>query len=229
MVRRLFAGVTCLSFLSAPALAQVGHVAENSPYNDMRIKQALVVYGGYLSGDRGSAGVGPSDGPMGAVQWEIAVGAPSVLYLGLALANVERVLVNPADPPDTRFFGVADQRLLMVNAGANLILTGRKTWRGLAPYVGFGLGWVFGGAVPEDMSGFTFKSKFQFGPTAGVRLHPSPRFHFRVEVRGIFWRLNYPALFFDPPNPLLNPLLETDSDWTVHPTLLFGIGYTLRR
>ncbi len=235
MVRSLFVGITCFSLLSTPALGQVGHVAENSPYKDMRIKQALVFYGGYLSGGRGSAGVGPSAGPMGAAQWEVAVGAPSILYLGVAFANLERALVNPNDPPDTRFFGAAHQRIVMLNGGFNIVLTGRKTWRGLAPYVGLGMGMAFGGSVPEDSSGFNFKTKFHIGPSVGVRIHPSARFHFRIEGRGTFWRLTYPTRFFDPPanapdtDPLLNPVLETDSDWTIHPTLLFGIGYTLRR
>ncbi len=232
MIRSLFVGITCFSLLSAPALAQVGHVAENSPYKDMRIKQSLVFYGGYLSGGRGSVGVGPSAGPMGAVQWEFAVGAPSILYLGVAFANLERALVNPNDPPDTRFFGTADQRILMLNGGFSIVLTGRKTWRGLAPYVGLGMGIAFGGAVPEDeLSDFTFKTHFHIGPSVGIRIHPSPRFHFRIEGRGILWRLKYPEGFFGEPgtDPLLNVVLETDSDWTLHPTLLFGIGYTLRR
>ncbi len=125
MVRSLFVGITCFSLLSTPALGQVGHVAENSPYKDMRIKQALVFYGGYVSGGRGNVGVGPSAGPLGAVRWEFAVGAPSVLYLGVAFADLERALVNPGDPPDTRFFGTAHQKILMLNGGFNNVLTGR--------------------------------------------------------------------------------------------------------
>jgi hypothetical protein len=229
MVKSLFIGITCLSLLSAPALAQVGHVAESSPYKDMRIKQALVFYGGYLSGGRGSAGVGPSAGPLGGVRWEVTVGAPSVLFLGVTFTNLERALVNPADPPDTRFFGVANQQIVMLNGGFNMVLTGRKTWHGFAPYAGFITGVAFGGAVPEDSSGFNFKTKFHVGPTVGLRIHPSPRFHIRIEGRATLWKL-----FNDPTNapgtdPLLDPILETDSDWTIHPTLLFGIGYTLRR
>ena len=237
MVRRLLAGTAvCLAvFQTTAALAQVGHLPENSPYKDMRIKQALVFYGGVMSGGEGNAGVGPTNGPVGGVRWEIAVGAPSILFLGLSLANLKRPLVNPDDPPDTRFFGSANQRSVMVDAGLNFVLTGRKTWRGLAPYLGVGFGMAFGGSVPEDSSGYTLKSKFHIDPTIGIRFHPSPRFHFRIEGRAIFWRLDFPPRFFDDPknalgtDPLLNPLIQTDTDWTVHPTLLFGIGYTLRR
>ena len=231
MVRRLLAGTAvCLAvFQTTAALAQVGHLPENSPYKDMRIKQALVFYGGVMSGGEGNAGVGPTNGPVGGVRWEIAVGAPSILFLGLSMANLERPLVNPDDPPDTRFFDSANQRIVMVDAGLNFVLTGRKTWRGLAPYLGVGFGMAFGGPVPEDLSGYTFKTKFHIDPTIGIRFHPSPRFHFRIEGRAVFWRLNYPPRFFDGTDPLLNDLIQTNTNWTVHPTLLFGIGYTLRR
>ena len=231
MVRRLLAGTAvCLAvFQTTAALAQVGHLPENSPYKDMRIKQALVFYGGVMSGGEGNAGVGPTNGPVGGVRWEIAVGAPSILFLGLSMANLERPLVNPDDPPDTRFLDSANQRIVMVDAGLNFVLTGRKTWRGLAPYMGVGFGMAFGGPVPEDLSGYTFKSKFHIDPTIGIRFHPSPRFHFRIEGRAVFWRLNYPPRFFDGTDPLLNDLIQTNTNWTVHPTLLFGIGYTLRR
>ena len=230
-MRRLLAGTAaCLAvFQTTTALAQVGHLPENSPYKDMRIKQALVFYGGVMSGGEGNAGVGPTNGPVGGVRWEIAVGAPSILFLGLSMANLERPLVNPDDPPDTRFLDSANQRIVMVDAGLNFVLTGRKTWRGLAPYLGVGFGMAFGGPVPEDLSGYTFKTKFHIDPTIGIRFHPSPRFHFRIEGRAIVWRLNYPQQFFDGTDPLLNPLIQTDTDWTVHPTLLFGIGYTMRR
>ena len=239
MVRRLLAGTAvCLAvFQTTAALAQVGHLPENSPYKDMRIKQALVFYGGVMSGGEGNAGVGPTNGPVGGVRWEIAVGAPSILFLGLSMANLERPLVNPDDPPDTRFFGSTSQRIVILDAGLNFVLTGRKTWRGLAPYLGVGFGMAFGGPVPEDfLSGYTFKTKFHVDPTIGIRFHPSPRFYFKIEGRAIFWRLNYPEGFLCDPeedplctDPLLNLLIQTDTDWTVHPTLLFGIGYTLRR
>ena len=231
MVRSLLAGAAaCLAvFQTTPALAQVGHLPESSPYKDMRIKQALVFYGGLMSGGEGNAGVGPADGPVGGARWEVTVGAPSILFLGLSLANLERPLVNPDDPPDTRFFGSANQRIFMADAGLSFVLTGRKTWRGLAPYLGVGFGVAFGESVPEDSSQYTFKTKFHIDPTIGIRFHPSPRFHFRIEGRAVVWRLNYPQQFFDGTDPLLNDLIQTNTNWTVHPTLLFGIGYTLRR
>ena len=231
MVRSLLAGAAaCLAvFQTTPALAQVGHLPESSPYKDMRIKQALVFYGGLMSGGEGNAGVGPADGPVGGVRWEVTVGAPSILFLGLSLANLERPLVNPDDPPDTRFFGSANQRIFMADAGLSFVLTGRKTWRGLAPYLGVGFGVAFGESVPEDSSQYTFKTKFHIDPTIGIRFHPSPRFHFRIEGRAVVWRLNYPQQFFDGTDPLLNDLIQTNTNWTVHPTLLFGISYTLRR
>ena len=228
--------VTCVALLQATAAAaQVGHLPEGSPYRDMRVKQALVLYGGYLTGGEGSAGVGPTDGPLAGARWEITVGAPSVLFLGVSGASLDRLLINPDNPPETRTLGTAKQTVIMLDGGLSFVLTGRKTWKGFAPFAGFAMGMAFGGAVPEDSSGFKFNSKFQIGPAVGIRFHPNPRFHVRVEGRGIFWRLSYPQRFFDDPanapgtEPVLNELIETETDWVFHPTLTFGIGYTLRR
>ena len=232
----LAGAVMCLAVIpGSTAVAQVGHVAEASPYKDMRIKQALFVYGAYLSGGRGNAGVGPSGGSLAGARWEINVGAPTGLFLGLAAGNLERPLVNPDDPPETRFFGTANQVVVMLDGGVNFVLTGRKTWRGLAPYLGVGLGMVFGGSVPEDSSGFNFKSQFHIDPAVGLRFHPSSRIQFRIEARAVYWRLSHPERFIQDPlnapgtSSLVDPVSQTLNDWTVHPTLVFGIGYTLRR
>jgi hypothetical protein len=201
----------------------------------MRVKQALVFFGGYLNGGDGSAGVGPADGPLAGARWEITVGAPSILFLGVSGASLNRRLINPDNSPSTRNIGTAKQTIVMLDGGLNVVLTGRKTWRGFAPYAGFQMGMAFGGSVPEDSSGFNFKTKFHIGPAVGIRFYPNPRIQLRVEGRGIFWRLSYPQRFFQPPanapgtDPVLNELIETDSDWVFHPTLTFGIGYTLRR
>ena len=232
-MRGLFIGAAATLAVCHPVQAQVGHLPESSPYKDMRIKQTISFVGGYLAGGRGSAGVGPSGGTLAGLRWDITVGAPTVLFLSVMRADLERRLVNPDDPPATRFFGSAGQDVYVVDGGFNLMLTGRKTWRGLAPYFGGSLGVAFGGAFPEDSSGFRFGNKFQVGPALGVRIHPSRRLHLRIEGRNILWRLNYPQRFFqDPANapgePLLDINVQRPNEWVHHPTLVLAIGYTLR-
>ena len=215
------------------ALGQVGHLPENSPYRDMRIKQTLSLLGGYLTGGRGSATVAPSGGALVGVRWEITVGAPTLAFLSLSRASLVRKLVNPAEPVATRFFGEANQNVYILDGGFALMLAGRKTWRGLAPYIGASMGMAFGGAVPAD-SVFQFSTKFQVAPALGVRWHPTRRFHVRFEVRDILWRVTYPNVFFETPAnapddpPLLDSVVLKRSEWTHHATFVFGFAYALK-
>ncbi len=234
-MRSSLAAALLLTAMSAPSgvVAQVGHLPDRSPYKDMRIKQSISVMAGYLTGGRGTAGVGPSGGSLMGVRWDITVGAPTVAFLSIARADLVRNLVRPTEPEATRFFGTARQEVFIVDGGFDLILTGRKTWRGFAPYFGASLGAAFGGAVPED-SVFRFNSKFQVGPALGVRWHPTRRFHLRFETRDILWRVNYPDIFFLPPiaapddPPLLDPIIQKSAEWTHHLVLVFSVAYALR-
>ncbi len=98
-MRGWFIGAAATLAVCQPVQAQVGHLPESSPYKDMRIKQTISFVGGYLAGGRGSAGVGPSGGMLAGLRWDITVGAPTVLFLSVMRADLERRLVNPDDPP----------------------------------------------------------------------------------------------------------------------------------
>ncbi len=220
--------------LSSPLAAQVGHQPENSPYRDLRIKQTITGFGGYMWGGYGKAGVGPGDGPFGGIRWDAHLGGFASLFLGVSLADLERVLLDPSKPLDTRVVGTATQAVTVIDGGANLLLTGRKTWHGLMPYIGAATGIAIGGSVPEDsLTNYSFNTKFHFGPTAGFRFFFSRRLHLRTEGRVMFWRLSYPLQFFQPGvDPVVLPILDgstnSENEWVTHLTLMIGLGYTLR-
>ena len=215
------------------AAGQVGHLPDTSPYRDMRIKQTVTFMGGYLTGGRGKAGVGPSAGPLAGARWDFHVGGSLALFLGAMGSDLERNLVNPIEPPGpTRNFGTARQNVWVADAGINLILTGRKTWRGIAPYAGVGAGMVFGNQVPED-SVFTFSRKFHIGPQIGMRYFLNRRFHLRVEARYLIWRMTYPSVFLtipdeEPRTPVIDGDVDRLAEWVHHPVLLIGLGWTIR-
>ncbi len=222
-------------FWPGTASAQVGHAPESSPYRDLRAKHILSFTGTYVFGDAGKAGVGPTDGRLGGVRYDLYMSGAAAIGFGFSLGNFDRLLIDPAEPPDTRTLGSATQSVTMVDLGVNLVLTGAKTWHRLAPYVGFSLGLVFGGEVPEDsLSGFDFSTKFQLSPQAGVRWYVTDRLSIRLEGRDILWRLSYPESFFrlpanDPISPpVLNPLTNKTTDWTHNLTLLLSLGYAVR-
>jgi hypothetical protein len=124
--------------------------------------------------------------------------------------------------------------VIFADAGLDLVLTGEKTWNGLAPYLGASLGLALGGEVPADSSGYQFSTKFIVGPRIGVRWHPIQRIAIRFEARDMIWQLKYPPTFFEEPinapgaDPILDPLTSRDTQWTHNPMLTVSVGYAFR-
>src|SRR2546430_9466111 len=124
--------------------AQVGHEPAHSPYHDVRRGGVLVLTFGYLGGSRGSVGVGPAEGKTGGIRYEVPFGAVGA-SLGLAYARMNRFVVDPFTDTTSRKSGPSTNDVVLLDAGLQLILTGRKTWRGFPPYGGGALGGAPGG------------------------------------------------------------------------------------
>ncbi len=220
---------------AAPALeAQVGHPPGSSPYRDLRVRNLLSLQAGYMGGSGGSAGVGPVDGYYGGARFDLHFGGPLAFSVGAGAARLDRLLLDPNEGPDARVIGTGQQTVVLADVGIDFYMTGGKTWRGFAPYVGAGLGLAFGSRVPEDSSQFEFGTRFQFAPHIGFRWHGGGRLSLRVEARDVIWRLRYPTVFFDePPNapgepPILDRQTMGSAEWTHVPMVTFSIGYALR-
>jgi len=212
--------------------AQVGHEPGHSPYHDVRRGGVWVLTFGYLGGSRGSVGVGLSDGRTYGVRYEALFGAIGA-SLGLAYGQTTRFVVDPTKDSLTRKTGPFDNNVVLADAGLQLVLTGRKTWRGFAPYVGGALGLAISGASPPDPSGYRFGSKFTLSPNAGVRWYPARRLSIRGDFRLVLWKLNYP-LSYKVPGPtgcttncsVVLPAGAALTDWTSHPWATIGVGWT---
>lgn len=221
--------------VAAPLVAQVGHPPESSPYRDLLAAYMVTVGGSYVAGGRGTAGVGPSDGRVGGLQLDFRLAGPSHATLGLYGGNFERLVIDPTRGVGDRVRDTVTQSMMIVDAGFNFVLTGKKTWRGFAPYAGGALGAALGGEVPQDtVSGFVFSSKFHLSPRIGVRFHPSQRVNLRLEVRDLIWRLSYPPGFFDPPfnapgdPPVLDSRVTKRTEWAHHAMLSLSVGYAVK-
>src|SRR2546428_8888357 len=153
--------------------AQVGHEPAHSPYHDVRRGGVLVFTFGNLGGSRGSVGVGPSDGKTGGIRYEVPFGAVGA-SLGLAYARMDRFVLDPFTDTTPRKTGPFTDDVVLLDAGLQLVLTGRKTWRGFAPYVGGVLGVAIGGTSPRDTSGDKFGTKVTLAPHLRLRLYPPP-------------------------------------------------------
>src|SRR3989454_6783427 len=151
--------------------AQVGHEPAHSPYHDVRGGGVLVFTFGYLGGSRGGVGVGPSDGKTGGIRYEVPFGAVGA-SLGLAYARMDRFVVDPFTDTTSRKTGPFTDDVVLLDAGLQLILTGRKTWRGFAPYVGGVLGVAIGGTAPPGPRGDQFGPEVPPRPHVRLRLDP---------------------------------------------------------
>lgn len=209
--------------------AQVGHDPARSPFRDIGKGAGPQLAVGYLSGERGRVGVGPSDGVTLSARYELPLGGATRFVAGLSYARTSRFVVDPLKDSLSRTFGPVDQDLVLVDVGLQLLLTGGKTWHGLAPYLGASVGMAFGAGSPVDSSGYNFGSKFTLAPGAGVRWYPARRVRVQADARALLFRLKYP-LSFKEPSPAdgsrVLPLTAPDTDWTAHSWISVGLGWT---
>jgi len=149
--------------------------------------------------------------------------------LGLAYGRTNRYVVNPFKDTLSRKAGPVNNDVVLADAGLQLVLTGRKTWRGFAPYVGGALGVAIGSTSPRDSGGYKFGTKFTIAPNAGLRWYPARRLSVRGDFRLVLWKLNYPLQYKagDPTDhvPVLAPSAAL-TEWTAHPWATIGVGWT---
>ena len=230
----LGAGVGGGLVLGASALhAPGGYAPEASPYRDIYRGHSETATGGYLAGRGGRLGIGPHDGPIFGVRYDIRIARPIQLGVAVARADLERLVVNPFVGPAERVSGPVQQAVTFAEANLQFNVTGGKTWHRLAPFIGAAGGLALAGGTPVDTSGYEFGEKFYFTPHAGVRAFLTDQLHLRAEARFTFWKLNYPTTFqqepaAEPGTPDNPDAVITDtrlSEWTATPWLQVGLGY----
>ena len=207
--------------------AQVGYDPGHSPYHDMPRGAVWALGIGHLGGSRGDVGVGPSDGLTGGLRYEAQFGAVGA-SLGLAYARTSRFVEDYTKDSTTRRTGPFNDPIFLADAGLQLVLTGRKTWRRFAPFVGGAVGVAIAGRLAQDTSGYLFGTKITLAPNAGVRWYPARRISVRGDLRLVFWKLHYP-LSYKVPNKFDNssvlPAAASLDQWTAHPWATIGVGW----
>jgi len=211
--------------------SQVGHNPATSPYRDIALHPGPIVFVGHLGADRGTAGVGTSNALTFGTRYELPAGRVMQFQFTGAYLRGDRFLVNPyADSNSaSRRSGPVKSDLLQLEIGMQLRLTGGKTWRGLAPFVGTGLGLISELNAAADTSGYRFGTKFTIAFVSGVRWYPARRVSVTGDLRALFWRLKYPVAFHTPLAPdgsRVLPLTARLTDWTTHSWISLGIGWT---
>jgi hypothetical protein len=220
-----------LSALGPTVLAaQVGHAPGRSPYHDIPRGHTVTALGALFGGAGGRLEVAPHNGPLFGLRYDIRTGSPIQFGLMFARGDLERMIVDPFVEVVNRVSGPVDQTVSFVEADLQFNVTGGKSWRRLAPFIGGGAGLALASDTPADTSGFDLGNKFYFAPHAGFRLFLTDRIHLRTEARVIFWKLNYPASYTrQPPAEPTAPPVITDgrvSEWTTSSWLQAGLGFS---
>jgi hypothetical protein len=193
--RRALAVATLALALPLPAAAQVGHRPDQSPFEDVRLGQALTLLAGWFMPGRDLAGVAPRASGMGEVRYDIGVGGPASLFARYGLARGERDVLLPERPRATRVFETRPVSTHSIDAGLDIALTGSKTWHHLIPSVFGGAGLV-GDFAKADTGGYRFGNKFAITWGGSLRYLPRRGVQLRVDLTNRTFQYDYPDRYF---------------------------------
>jgi hypothetical protein len=195
--------------LATPLAAQ-GPTRIRSPYRDILKGKSITLFYSDLGGDGGRIGVGPQNGPMYGIRADIRLGTPLQFGLSLARSETKRFVVSADDSVHLRKTGPVDEPLTFIEGALQLNLTGKKSWNRLAPFIGGAAGFAIADKRPagvRDSSDYKFGTKFYIAPSIGTRVMLGQSFSLRLEVRQLFWKLQYPFSYLDEPEaePSIDP------------------------
>ncbi len=215
------------------ARAQVGFDPSHSPFRDISTHQQLGFVVGRFSGARGSAGVGAQAGNSFGVRFRNRLSGPLELTINGTYVSTQRLFLDPTRPDSTRNRGNVDFSFISADIGLSLSLTGQKTWHGLAPWIGLGLGIVAPTSPKADPGGFKASAGFTIVPQIGTRLFLSQKLALQFELRDNTIRYEYPLAYFSPRDPTsgaalppaILPISKRDKELTHNFTLSAGVSY----
>jgi len=218
---------------AAPATAQVGYPPTASPYRPIDRGLWAEVYGGRIFGSGGALLVGPRDGNLVGGRLDLRGKNALQVSFGGWYANTVRNVVNANDSVATRVKGPFAEKLFAFQFGAQLNVTGGKTWHGLAPYATLNVGLVHGQGPPaSDTSGYSFGTKIYFSPAIGTRVFVNQRLFVSAQAQVFIWKLSYPAIYSlepakQPGTASHSNAVNTtgsNSQYVATPSLRLGLG-----
>lgn len=187
--------VVATSLSASIASAQVGHLPNKSPYEDVKVGQDFTFLFGYFNSDVGPAGVLPKASPFGGIRYDLPIGGPGYLTARYILVPSQRDFLLPSKPRRTRVLGSTDTKTHVADVGFTVALTGRKTWHRLLPALSVGTG-IASDFAKADTGGYSFGTKFGFTGGGSVRYQLRNGMSIRAEATNYFWRNSYPDSYF---------------------------------
>lgn len=222
--------VTCM-FIATPALAQVGHPPDRSPFRDIRPSMGLTGFIGLFNGNQGTAGVGLQAGTVVGARHDWRLTGPLSLTTRVSGVIADRTVLDPAQPAGQQAVGTESATLTIADVGFSFGLTGARTWRRLAPALNVGVGLSSDLGATPDLGGFALGTAFALTMGGGVRYVPDGRTSVRLDFTNYMLRYQYPQTFFTPPAGGAPILLPGDParEWRHNPAVTIGLTYMFGR
>jgi hypothetical protein len=231
IARRAGVAVVVTALSASTLSAQlIGTEPSRSPFRDLPTTQQLTLSVGWLSATKDAAGVGPEAGPLLALRHDIHLGGPAWLTSRYQALRSERRVIDPGLPAVDRFQGMQSVTHHIADIGITVALTGKKTWRGVVPTLGGGLG-ITSDFASRDVGGYLFGTKFAFSFGPGVRIVLPRGYSMRVDLTNNMYQFQYPSTYFIAASDTTRVLEDTRqrSSWRSNWGITTGISIPLFR
>jgi hypothetical protein len=211
------------------ALAQVGHLPNQSPFLDLEYAQEFSLIGGWYHAHRDPADVGPQSGAIFGAHYEWRASGPLHLIGDIARITSERDPLDPLKTGAARDLPSVSRPLYSASFSLGLSLTGAKSWHHFVPEVTGGLGLISdfqSAADPADSAGFKFGTRFALNWGAGIRYVPGGRWQVRADLTNHSYTIGYPEAFFVAPTggTAILPASQSKSLWLNDPAFTLGLS-----
>ena len=193
-----FLGALALACIATTAGAQVGHLPKDSPYRDLETRHEFTFFGGRYDAGRDPIGIGPRDGPLFGVRYQIHVGGPAFLMARWSHVNSERAAIDPTKLEPARQLGMKKVSLNIYDVALSLNLTGQKSFHHIVPVINLGAGIGSCGCTVEN-DPYSFGTPFAFTFGGGLKFVPGGRFQLMVDWSNYLYQLKYPTAYYVPP------------------------------
>ena len=230
-LKTLLVAAFALLIVVRPAVAQVGHMPDQSPYLDLDYSQELTLMGGYLRARHDPAGIAPLSRAIVGARYELRLAGPLAFDVNVIGGGGSRNVIDPLKPASTRNRGTASNAVFAGDLGLALNLTGERSWHYLVPQISAGVGAV-SSTARDDSSGFSFGTRFAFVLGGGVKYVPAgSRFQLRADVTDRIFKLDYPDAYYRlaTDNTAVLPGTTSKSFYTHHTAFTVGVSYLFAR
>ena len=215
--------------------AQVGYDPTHSPFRDIAGHQELSFLVGHFGGNTGKAGVGAQSSGAFGVRFRSRLTGPLDFVFRAGYMASKRMVLDPVQADSVRHLGNVDFGLIESDIGLSLSLTGPKTWHGLSPWLGIGLGVTAPTASRSDPGGFKPTLGFSFVPSFGSTIMIGRQLGLELEFRDNTIRYGWPLAYYQPRDHagnvtatgvwVLDPSRDRNKQTTHNITLSAGLSY----